>query len=164
MKKIISLVILSLFFEGYLNACTVSGDGCSVPEEGKLCVRIEETCVEKTLCTAETDAACANTQASNPVTKKCVEITIDTDNKKCVEEDKKCVEITTGGTETICGGAGVSDEKKKCVLENTKCVEVEKETAETTAKNSTKSSSKTEEKNAANYLNLSFALLFLFFI
>lgn len=143
MKKLISLVILSLVFEGYLNACTVSGEGCSDPEEGKLCVRVGQTCEEKKLCTIATGETCADTQAED-VSKKCVEIEIN-ESTNCVEEDKKCKEITTGGTNSICSNAVSSGNNKKCILDGSKCVEVDK-------------------SSSSNYLNLSFSLLCLFFL
>ena len=117
-------------------------------------------CEQKNLCKkVETanEQSCTEAPTSNTVTLKCV-LKTEENTKKCVEEKKKSLEIEAGGNDTICGEAGVSNDKKKCVADNGKCKEVEKD-AESN-KNATKSSTKA----GSNYLNLSFALLSLFFL
>jgi hypothetical protein len=71
MKKIISLIILSLIFKGYVSACTKGADNkCTGNEEGKTIFVLEdESGVEKTLCSkVESPSAenCPNGVSLNP--------------------------------------------------------------------------------------------------
>ena len=142
MKKIISLIILSLIFKGYVcegeATCEKEGTGCKGGEAGKtVCVLEGDECKLKPLCTKveptkEDDCTGAPT----------------TDDKKY-----KCV-FQAKGSE--------ADSKDQCK-------EVEKEATSDTTKSSekaddtTKSSTKADEKNGANYAKLSFGLLSLLF-
>ena len=215
MKKIISIIILSIIFKGYVSdsepdkvfcsnvkdefetACqnAVTSDPrkkCSYETGATACSEVEKTCAEITegaseeicssvkvsggndaciykdnvcktaeLCkkvanpTAEAD--CTSAPASDQVTLKCI-LKNESGTKSCDEEAKKCSEITFGGTDTICGKAAVSDSKYNCVADNGKCKEVDKD-----AVSSSKNTTKSDEKNGANYAKLSLFLLSLLF-
>ena len=134
---------------------TVTGDnGCKYDNVNKKCVESPKC---KTISSASNENECKNIPTSNTVTLKCVLKT-----NKCDEEEKKCSEITFGGTDSICSKATVSDDKKKCIVENGQCKEAEKDATATTT-TPTNNSTKSEEKNGANYAKLSLGLLSLLF-
>ena len=214
MKKIISLIIFSIIFQGYIstdpqkcsevttehstackNAVTSNPKTKCTYEEGKTaCSEVEKDCAEiiegaseeicasikvtgddacvykdkvcktallcKKVSNPSADTDCSNAPTSDQVSLKCI-LKNESGTKSCVEESKKCSEILFGGTDTICSKASVSDSKYKCTAESGKCKEVE-ETA-TSSKNTTKSSTKADEKSGANYVKLSFGLLSLLF-
>ena len=124
MKKIISLIILSLIFKGYVSAWTKGADNkCTGNEEGKtICVLEDEICVEKTLCSkVESPSAenCPNGVSLNQK-KKC-EFKSGT---SCSETDKTCAEITEGASDDIClSVAGTGDNGCKYDSTNKKCIE-----------------------------------------
>ena len=217
MKKIISLIIFSIIFKGYISEPEAEKVSCSevkedlentcetavtsnpktkcIFETGKTaCSEVEKTCTEitegaseeicasvkvtgdnacvykdkvcktATLCkkvqNPSVDTDCSNAPTSDQVSLKCI-LKNESGTKSCVEEAKKCSEILFGGTDTICSKASVSETKYKCTAESGKCKEVEEAAA--SSKNTTKSSTKADEKNGANYMKLSFGLLGLLF-
>ena len=134
-----------------LSVAGTDDKGCKYDSTNKKCIESEKC---KSFTSPSDEKVCVNIPTSSPATLKCVLKT-----NKCDEEEKKCSEITFGGTDEICGKATVSDDKKKCVAENNQCKEVDKDAAAS----SSKSSNKTEEKNASNYIRLSLGLLSLLF-
>ena len=138
MKKIISLIILSLIFKGYVcegeATCEKEGTGCKGGEAGKtVCVLEGDECKLKPLCTKveptkEDDCTGAPT----------------TDDKKY-----KCV-FQAKGSKDQC-----KEVEKEATSDTTKSSEK--------ADDTTKSSTKADEKNGANYVKLSLGLLSLLF-
>ena len=129
MKKIISLIILSLIFKGYVSTCTKGADNkCTGNVEGtSICVLDGENCVEKTLCSKVQSASaetCNEGVSLNPK-KKCG---FKTGDSTCSESDKTCEEIVDGASDDICLSVAVTGENgckydstnKKCI-ESAKC-------------------------------------------
>ena len=135
MKKIISLIIFSLIFKGYVSECTKGTDNqCTGNVEGKtICVLNGDNCVEKTLCSQVQEPSSDNCQGGvslNPK-KKCG---FTTGATACSEVDKTCTEIVEGASDDIClSVAGTGDKGCKYDSTNKKCVESEKCKTFTTA-------------------------------
>ena len=126
MKKIISLIIISIIIKGYINECTLSGTTCSGEVEGvSKCVYDETTsqCLEKYYCNHVPEKTQENCEAS---------IASDEENSKCVYEkvgdEDSCTEKTlcdkvTDPSETNCQGATTLNPKAtKCVYDSESCV------------------------------------------
>ena len=86
MKKIISLIIISIFIKGYINECTLSGTTCSGEVEGVTkCVYDETTsqCLEKTLCDKVDEPSEINCQGATTLNPKATKCVFESSETKC---------------------------------------------------------------------------------
>ena len=145
MKKIISLIILSLIFKSYVCEDCVKGEDntCTGGEEGKtVCVLVDDKCELKNLCkTIEPQAEADCTGAP----------TTDDSKYECEFQAKGSEE----GSKNQCKEV----EKEEKTTDTTKSSTKSDEKTDDTTKNTTK----VDEKNGANYAKLSFGLLTLLF-
>ena len=118
MKRIISLIIISIIIKGYINECTNNEGICTGGTEGETkCVYEEEggvgQCVEKTLydqVTVDLETNCEKAITLNPTVTKCV---YESGKSKCV--NKEICLLTAPSSEDDCNINTLTPELTKCV-------------------------------------------------